>query len=156
MERGTWLAMAVTFALVLALWGSFALVDAGSRETVTISPEVYSMRETTSNTMALTVSPGYAWIPERVWVHLSGAGTGNLTITRDYAGTAWDQKLATWDTSSGTDYVWPEYQSTPPSLQCRPYNPMQTWGSGDALKVDWTNGTGRTYGVEVTWRKESP
>lgn len=74
-----------------------------------------------------------------VTVHLSGAptGTGNLTITLDTTGTAYEALYLAQSMVGVTDFVW--FPDGEVFLI-----------SGDALLIQYPNPDGKTYGLQVT------
>lgn len=96
---------------------------------------------TGSGNIAESVDPGKAFYLVEVRLHLSAAGAANdLTVTLDaLAGAGYDVVLLTQDMTTVTDLVW------------RPDQPAQ-FVNGDKIVIAWTNGSSRTYGLEVIWR----
>lgn len=104
---------------------------------------MYSIKTSTATgngDISKSVSSEIAWQLEQVTLHLSAAGgANNLTATINKgAGAAYDTVLVTQDMTLVTDFV---YVPDKPIL-------MQ---SGDTLDIAWTNGSSRTYGLEVTY-----
>jgi len=98
-------------------------------------------RATGSSNISSTLTPETAWQFEEVRVHLSAVGAANdFTLTIDNAkGAAYDILILTQDMTSITDLVW------------QAERPME-FASGDKLVAAWTNGSSRTYGLEIIWK----
>lgn len=112
-----------------------------------IADGVFSLRFTgTGNVTATveTVAPGSAWQLHSIKVSLSAAGGANdLTATIDKgAGAAYDTVILTQDMTAVTD------------LYYAPERPIEMLAA-DELDLAWTNASGRTYGIEVVWRKSN-
>ena len=105
-----------------------------------------AQRATGAAAIATTVAPStstvgaYELIGYKV--HLSAAGgAANLTATVDDAsGAAYDVVLVTQDMTSVTDLV-------------QVFDPPIPMDSGDEIDFAWANGSTRTYGLEVYYRR---
>lgn len=95
---------------------------------------------TGTGNIATTVNPGVACTLKEIRLHLSGVGAANnLTVTLDNGTDAkYDTVLLTQDMTSVTDLVW------------QPDRPIEL-KSTDKINIAWTNGSGRTYGLEVLY-----
>lgn len=102
----------------------------------------YKSTATGSGAVSTTVAPGVDWRLDSIRIHLSAAGgAGDFTATLDAnAGAAYDVVVLTQDMTSVTDLVWfPDRDLI--------------FTSGDELDLAWTNGSSRTYGIEVYYVK---
>ncbi len=99
---------------------------------------------TGSAAIAETLAPGRAWRLVDIRVHLSGAGgAANLTATLDHSGgAAYDNVILTQDMSSIVDM----------SISDSGFVPM-SFDAGTELDIAWTNGSARTYGLELVWQE---
>ena len=93
-------------------------------------------------TIATTLAPKTAWQIESIRVHLSAAGgAGDLTATIDHHnGSEYDVVLLTQDMTTTVDLVW------------SPARPME-FHKDDKLVIAWANAGGKTYGLEIVWKR---
>lgn len=96
--------------------------------------------DTGSGNISYALKPAVVWQVEEVRLHLSAAGGANdFAITLDAgAGAAYNAVLLTEDMTTVTDLIW------------RPDRPVVLKAT-DELEFTWTNGSGRTFGLEVVW-----
>lgn len=116
------------------------MADTMDRETINT---VYRRAFTTGATdIACTLAPGAAFELREIRLHLSGAGgANNLTVTADSGlGAAYDAVHITQDMTSVVNL-------------CIIFQPEEKlFGAGDELDFAWTNGSTRTYGLEVVYK----
>lgn len=92
--------------------------------------------------VAATLAPGAAFELREIRVHLSAAGgANNLTVTADSGlGAAYDVVHLTQDMTSVVNL-------------CIIFQPEEKmFGATDELDFAWTNGSTRTYGLEVVYK----
>lgn len=77
---------------------------------------------------------------EEIRLHLSAAGgAGDLTVTQvSGVNAVYNTVLLTQDMAAITDLHW------------QPDRPIN-YAAGDSLRVQWANGAGRVYGLEIVW-----
>jgi len=100
-----------------------------------------SAKATGAAAIATTLAPGVPWQLEEIRVHLSAAGAANdLTATIDHGtAAAYDIVILTQDMTTVVDLVW------------SPDRPME-FAEDDELDIAWTNGSSRTYGLEIIFK----
>lgn len=123
-------------------FGADVQISIGDPETAAIRKFTTTGSGNIASSVSITTSGTEVWEVMSVNLHLSAAGgANNLTITKDAgAGSAYDAVVLTQDMTTVTDLI-------------QLYEPGElVLDNDDQLDFAWTNGSGRTYGLEVIYK----